>query len=129
MDGGTKATVPYVDLQLRFVVQGKLFNVHFIVLPMHKSHTRENTFLIISKFLDAMCDNWKKKMISVSTDGALKMQGRHQGAVTRLDQVCLDGFYCIWCGAHQLGLIVQAIFVKMLGNSFVERTQAVTGHL
>ena len=129
MDGGTKGTVPYLDVRLRFVVQGKLFNVHFIALPMHESHTGENTFLIISKFLDAMCDNWKKKMISVSTDGASNMQGHHQGAVTRLDEVCYDGFYRIWCGAHQLDLVVQAIFLKMLGNSFVESTRAVTGHL
>ena len=129
MDAGTNATVPYLDLRLRFVVQGKLFNLHFIALPMHDSHTEENTFLIISKFLDAMCDNWRKKMISASTDGASNMQGRHQGAVTRLDQVCNGGFYRVWCGAHQLDLVVQDIFIKMLDSSFVERTRAVTGYL
>ena len=70
MDGWTKVMVPYLVVQLWFVVQGKLFNVHFIALPMHESHTGKNTILIIRKFLDAICDNWKKKMISVSTNGA-----------------------------------------------------------
>ena len=102
MDGGTKSSVPYLDVRLRFVLQGKLFNIHLVALPMYESHTGENTFLLISKFLDALCEKWKKKLISVSTDGASNMHGRHQGAVTRLDQVCLDGFYRIWCGAHQL---------------------------
>ena len=50
------------------------------------------------------------------------MYGRHDGTVTQLDQVCLDGFYRIWCGVHQLDLVVQAIFVQMLNNSFVEKT-------
>ena len=75
---------------------------------MYESHTGENIFLLISKFLDAICPNWKKKMISVSKDGASNMHGRHQGAITRLNEVCSEGFYQIWCGAHQLVLVVQA---------------------
>ena len=54
------------------------------------------------------------------------MYGRYQGAVARLDPVCLDGFYRIWCGAYQLDLVVQALLVQMLNNSFVEKPQQVT---
>ena len=54
MDGGTKSSVPYLDVRLRFVLQGKLFNIHLVALPMYESHTGENTFLLISKFLDAL---------------------------------------------------------------------------
>ena len=129
MDAGTKASVSYLDVRLRITIEGKLYNLHLVALPMTESHTGENTFLLIAKFLDALCNNWKSKLISVSTDGASNMHGRFQGAVTRLDDVCLPGFYRIWCGAHQLDLVIQSIFVKMLSNSYVERTQAVTGHL
>ena len=54
MDGGTKSSVPYLNVRLRFVLQGKLFNIHLGALPMFESHTGENTFLLISKFLDAL---------------------------------------------------------------------------
>ena len=101
-NGGTKSSVPYLNVLWRLVLQGKLFNIHLGALPIYESHTGENTFLLISKFLDALCEKWKKKLIGVSTDGASNMHGRHQGTVTQLDQVCLDGFYRIWCGAHQL---------------------------
>jgi hypothetical protein len=53
-------------------------------------------------------------MISVSTDGASNMHRRHQGAVTRLEEVCSNGFYQIWCGAHQLDLVVQTTFVQIV---------------
>ena len=112
MDAGTKGSVPYLDVRLRLVLRGKLFNIHLVALPTYESHTGLNTFVLISRFLDALCENWKKKMISVSTDGASNMHGRHQCAVTRLEEVCSDGFYRIWCGAHQLDLAVQAIFFK-----------------
>jgi hypothetical protein len=52
MDGGTKALVPYLDVQSWLVLRRQLFNIHLIVLSMYKSHTEENTFLHISKFLD-----------------------------------------------------------------------------
>jgi len=39
-----------------------------------------------------LCPNWKKKLISVSTDGASNMHGRYQGFVPRLDQVFEQGF-------------------------------------
>ena len=113
MDGGTKVSVPYLDVCLRFILNGNLCNVHLVALPMYESHTGENTFLLITKFLDALCENWRKKLISVSTDGASNIHGRHKGAVTRLDQICLDRFYRMWCGAHQLDLVVQAIFKQM----------------
>ena len=129
MDAGTKASVPYLDVRVRATVDGSLYNLHLVALPMTESHTGENTFLLIEKFLDALCSNWRKKLISVSTDGASNMQGRYQGAVTRLDDVCCDGFYRIWCGAHQLDLVIQSIFVQMLNNTFVETTQRITGHL
>ena len=56
IDNGTKASVPYLDVRLRFVLKGKLYNIHLIALPMYKSHTGENSFLLISKFLDDLCE-------------------------------------------------------------------------
>ena len=60
-------------------------------------------------------------MISVSMHGASNMHGRHQGAVMRLNKVCSNGFYRIWCGAHQHDLVVQAIFVQVLKISYLRK--------
>jgi hypothetical protein len=78
---------------------------------------RENMFLLIS---NALCQKWRKNMISVSKDGASNVHVQHQGAVTCLNEVCVDGFYRIWCGSHQLDLTVQTI-VQMFKDSFVEK--------
>ena len=129
IDGGTKGSVPYLDIRLRFVFGGKLHNIHLVALPMHDSHTGENMFLLVSRFLDALNPNWRSKLLSVASDGASSMLGRFQGIVTRLDNVCLGGFYRIWCGSHQLDLVIQSVFVRMLSGTFVEQTQRVTGYL
>ena len=57
MDGGTKAIVPYLDVRLQLVLRGQLFNIHLVALPMYESQTGEIMFLLISKFLDALCEN------------------------------------------------------------------------
>jgi hypothetical protein len=129
MDAGTKGSVPYLDVSLRCILCGKLFNIHLVAFPMYERHTGLNTFVLISRFLDALCEKWKKNIISVLFVGASNMHGRHQGAVTRYKEVCSDGFYRIWCGAHPLDLVVQAIFVQMLNKLFIEKTHHVTGHL
>ena len=129
VDGGTKATVPYLDVRMRVFVRRQLFNVHLVALPMYERHTGENMFILLERFLHALCPEWKQKLISVSTDGASNMTGSQQGLVTRIDRACLPGFYRIWCGAHQLDLVVQAIFVQLLNDTFVQNIHSVTGHL
>eukprot|EP00171_Calliarthron_tuberculosum_P002039 IDg2039t1 len=41
-----------------------------------------------------------------------------EGAVTPFQNACLLGFYRIWCGAHQLDLLVQALMTGCLKNTF-----------
>lgn len=133
VDGGTKSSVPYLDIRARFCIGPRLFNIHVVALPMYESHTGENMAAAIEKFFHALCPEWKDKLISVSTDGASSMTGRHQGVVTRLDQLCMNeegrGIYRVWCGAHQLDLLIQRVYTKLLNESFVQRIHLVTGHL
>ena len=88
VNGGTKSNIPYLDIHARFCIGPRLFNVHIVALPIHDSHTGENMAAAIVKLFDALSPQWKDKLISVSMDGALSMTGRHQGVVTRLDQLC-----------------------------------------
>ena len=106
LDGGNKASVPYLDIQIHFVLGHELFNVHLIACPMYESHTGYNMFDLTTKILDVLCPNWKDEVIGVTTNGASNMTGYHVGMVSQIQQVAKPGFYYIWCAAHQLDLIV-----------------------
>lgn len=54
-------------------------------------------------------DSWKRKLIVISMDVARNMIGRHRGAITRLAEGTLKGFYRVWCEANQLDLVVQDV--------------------
>ena len=82
IDGGNKASVPYLDIRISFVLGHELFNVHLIACPMYESHTGDNMFDLTTKILDVLCPNWKDKVIGVTTDGASNMTGCHVGMVT-----------------------------------------------
>ena len=106
LDGGNKSSISYLDFRLRLVLGYELFNIHLIAAPMYESYTGDNMFALCSKILDVLCSNWKEKIIGVTTDGASNMTGRHVGIVTQIQRVDNDGFYRIWCTAHQFDLVV-----------------------
>jgi len=66
---------------------------------------------IISDFFDAFCENWKSKLISITSDGSLSMTRHCAGVVSWLHQVSLSGCYRVRCAAHQIDLVVQKVFV------------------
>ena len=106
LDEGNKASVPYLDIWIHFVLGHELFNVHLIACPMYESHTGDNMFDLTIKILDVLCPNWKDEVIGVTTNGVSNMTGYHVGMVSQIQQVAKPGFYYIWCAAHQLDLIV-----------------------
>ena len=133
LKGGTKSNVAYLDIRVHFCLGPKLFNVHVVALPMYESHSGKNTAAAIEKFFHALCPQWKDTLISISTDGASSMTGSHQCVVTKLDQLCMheegQGIYRVWCGTHQLDLLIQRIYVKLLNETFIQSIHSVTGYL
>lgn len=118
-DAGTNREDSYLDVRLRLCLGAKLSNVHLLAIPMHASHTGELMFNLICQILKALLGPvWDKKLLSVATDGAKNMTGRVQGAVTRFGNVCLPGFFRVWCANHQLDLIVQSVMTTVLQDSF-----------
>ena len=96
---------------------------------MYKSHTGDNMFALCRKILDVLCSNWKEKIIGVTTDGASNMTGHHVGVATQIQRAANDGFFRIWCAAHQLDLVMQERFKSMFNECFVHVIQGITGHL
>jgi hypothetical protein len=128
-DGGNKSNQSYVDVRIRFCVETQLCNLHLIALPFHERHTGLNMYNLIKKFLDALCPRWTDKLIGISTDGASNMTGRYQGVVTYLCNDTPHLVYRVWCGAHQLDLVVQSATRKLLDGEFVQYVTNMTGNL
>lgn len=129
LDGGNKASVPYLDFRLRFVLHHTLFNIHLCACPMYESHTGDNMTALTCRLLDALCTDWKNKLIAVTTDGASNMTGCHVRMVSQLLRLAKPGFYRVWCAAHQLDLLVQNGLASMFDENFVHVIQGITGHL
>lgn len=129
LDGGNKAGTPYLEVRLRFVLNCTLFNVHLLAIPMFESHTGLNMFNVVKKAMDALCPEWEKKIIGYTSDGASNMTGSVQGLGTRIGAVAGDGFYRVWCAAHQLDLVIQDVLNSMYKEEFVNTAQLLTGHL
>lgn len=71
----------------------------------------------------------KGKFIGVITDGVSNMTGCHVGVVTQIARLFNKDFFCVWCAAHQLDLIVQDRFKSMFNDKFVHEVQGITGYL
>jgi hypothetical protein len=106
-DGSTHRGQHFFDLRIRLCHRGVLANLHLVAVPQFDRHTAENTFNMLEKFLDAMSNLWRVKLISVATDGEPTMTGRHHGLVTRLAQAAEHKLLRIWCPPHQMDVVVR----------------------
>ncbi|KAH6566146.1 hypothetical protein BASA60_009601 [Batrachochytrium salamandrivorans] len=57
------------------------------------------------------------------------MTGRIQGLATRIDQCTAGKLIRIWCGLHQLDLVMQRVFKASLDEKFYSTLTALIGHL
>ncbi|KAI2505241.1 hypothetical protein MHU86_9143 [Fragilaria crotonensis] len=133
LDSATHQSTSYLDLRFRLYSKKhrKIYNVHGCALPLHDRHTGEVMFNMLTKFLDVLCPNWKVSMLGVATDGARNMTGRAVGVVTRLQQAMHPKcpMLRIWCGAHQLDLVMEHVMKKVVNESFFSIMLSFITHL
>jgi hypothetical protein len=86
-------------------------------------------FLTLKKVMDALFKGWSRRIIAVSTDGARSMTGGSRGLVTRIQRICSPGLIRVWCGLHQLDLVMQRIFCAACDETFYAALTNVIGHL
>jgi hypothetical protein len=106
-DGSTHRGQSFFDMRVRVCFGRKLFNLHLVAIPMFDSHTAENIFNMLVKFLDALYEPWRAKLIGMSSDGENTMTGRHRGLVTRMVATAENPVLRIWCAPHQIDLVVK----------------------
>ena len=129
LDGATHQSTSYLDIRVRFCTPDGLHNCHLLALPLNDRHTGEAMFEMVVNVLDVIRPGWKDSLIGIATDGARNMTGRHAGLVTRLDRCTGPGFIRVWCGAHQLDLIMADIYGKMLQQDFFSVLTVLIGYL
>ncbi|KAH6577372.1 hypothetical protein BASA60_004062 [Batrachochytrium salamandrivorans] len=118
-DCSTHQSRSYLDVRVRFFYENRICNYHLIALPMFERHTGANMSDLIVKFFDALFPDWKSAIVGLSTDGDRSMTGRIRGTVTRIEQMLLPGAVRVWCGLHQLDLVMQAVFEAAFDETFL----------
>ncbi|KAH6601738.1 hypothetical protein BASA61_001822 [Batrachochytrium salamandrivorans] len=129
LDSSTIHGMSYLDIRIRLTIKMVVYNYHLLAIPLFEQHTGENMFEVLVKFMDALYSPWREILISSSTDGARSMTGRIQGLATRIDQCTAGKLIRIWCGLHQLDLVMQRVFKASLDEKFYSTLTALIGHL
>jgi hypothetical protein len=128
-DGSTHYGTSYFDNRIRIHIAGKLHNLHAIAIPMFEEHSGENMFLLVCRFFDVICPQWRTQLIGIGSDGASAMTGRMQGVVTRLVKECNHKVYRVWCGLHQLDLVLKHAYKELWDNEVVDIMKKFIAHL
>ena len=70
-DSSTHFGKSYLDNRIRIHLDGTLYNLHVIAIPMHEpSHTGQYMFDLTIKVFDILCPNWRIKLLGIGSDGA-----------------------------------------------------------
>ncbi len=129
IDAGNNAGTAYLDLRMRCFFKGALQNFHVLAIPMRERHTGEYQYDLVVETMDVLAPNWRHQLIGITTDGASAMTGCVQGTCTRLSNECHGNIFRVWCGAHQLDLVVKKAFNRLMSDNFLNTLTGVTGHL
>jgi hypothetical protein len=128
-DSSTHYGKSYFDNRIRIHINGKLYNIHAIAIPMFETHTGENMYLLITRFLDIVCPQWRTQLLGLGSDGASAMTGHLQGVVTRIASQSNNKIYRVWCGLHQLDLVLKHAYTELWDNEVVEIMKKFIQHL
>ncbi len=129
LDGATHQSTSYLDIRVHFWAGDNIHNFHLLALPMNERHMRQSMFDMIVKVLDVICPGWRDSLIGVATDGTRNMTGRHVGLLTFLDNATGPNFIRVWCGAHQLDLIMADVYDNLLKEDFYSNLVSLIGYL
>lgn len=128
-DASTHQGKSYFDNRVRIYHGGKIYNLHVLAIPMYERHTADNMTNLVRDVFDIICPAWKSKLLGVTSDGANAMTGRIQGVVTQLENTAIHQIYRVWCGLHQLDLVMKHAYKDIWAGEFVSDMKAIITHL
>jgi hypothetical protein len=118
-DDSTHRGQSFFDLCIGIYFRGRLLNLHLVMIPMFDRHTTNNIFNMLVKFFDTLYGKWCAKLIGMSSDGGNTMTGRHTSLVTRMIACADNPMLRIWCGLHQIDLVVKSVAKELVDGKWI----------
>jgi hypothetical protein len=86
---------------------------------------------MVSKLLTVLPPNWTIRLFGLTSNGARNMTGRVASVVTCLDVMMYNDYSLIriWCGAHQLDLVMEDIMNNVIKERFFSIMTGFITHL
>ncbi|KAH7474932.1 hypothetical protein PRIC1_012934 [Phytophthora ramorum] len=135
-DAAVHQGTSYLDFRVRLWQNGSLQDFHLLTLPTFDQHPAPSIMERLEKFFDIMDPHWRSKLLGTTTNGGINtghnngMTGSQQGLSARLTTlVNKRAFYLIWCGVHQLELVVKNCVAAFCQKSFYDELVTVLATL
>lgn len=126
----------YLDIRVRLWQSGALQDFHLFSLPTFDQYPALSVMQRLEKYLDVLDPQWRGKLLGTTSNGGVHtgrnigMTGSQQGISARLTSlVTKPGFYLIWCGIHQLELVVKNCITSFCQKAFYDELVAVLAAL
>ncbi|EEY65122.1 uncharacterized protein PITG_16316 [Phytophthora infestans T30-4] len=126
----------YLDIRVRLWQNRSLHDFHLLTVPALNQHPAPSIMKTLEKFLDVMDDKWRGKLLGTTTNGGANtgrntgVTGSQQGLSARLSTaVNKPGFYLIWCGVHQLELVVKNCVTTFCRKAFYDELVSILAAL
>lgn len=129
-DAGVTPDPHFVDVRVRFAdATTALHDVHVLALPLD-SDSSDAMLERITHALAAVCPNWQAKVVGIAIDGMAKTPEPLARVIEALQtQHVAFGSYSVWCGARELGAIVQRAVAHVCDDAFVATLARLTGYV
>ncbi|KAK1945360.1 hypothetical protein P3T76_003893 [Phytophthora citrophthora] len=126
----------FLDIRVRLWQNGGLQDFHLLTVPVFVQRPASSIMERLQELFDIMDASWRSKLLGTSTNGGTNtgrntgVTGSQQGLSARLTTVVNKrGFYLIWCGVHQLELVVKNCVTTFCEKAFYDELVAVLATL
>lgn len=96
---------------------------------LFNQHSSLVIFKTASKALDVLFSAWHDTILAILIDAKKKMTGQLSGVTIRFQQVVKSGFIRVWCGAHQLDIVLQKFYSAFGDEEFCKQLTGLISYL
>ena len=95
-------------------------DLFLLAIPLYQNKTALYLTKRLTTLLTSLSSDWKKKLLSITSDGEPTMRGPRGGVQKRLEDKATFPLIKIWCAIHQLDLKVQQVYKGLeLDDNFI----------
>lgn len=109
----------FFDIRCRVYVDQAVEDFHLLAMPITDRHTGDVVFIMLSKLLDTVASDWRKKIVGVTTDGDETSTEVIRSLASHLEMRGLPGFARIWYGARRLDHAVEEAIKVVCTDSYI----------